>query len=309
MFYTKHSVLNKIYTYDDVFKENLSNCPACNGKEIHDFCDMDRYGFSVKTSWCSCCGLIFVNPRIDLDNYNKLYMDGFYRRIIEVVSKNKQQGLDTIPKRLTDVLSRLVEIYKNKEIDVLDVGGTAGIYNYLNEKLDIKEYLCVNPGASEADILVSSNVKVVNSTIEEYHAYDKKYDLIILFGTVSHLMSPYNAFLKSKKLLKDDGLFVIDFKDSLERIKSSEFIFSQLHFDHPVYFSKLSLENLAYRAGLTVKELSKCNKIVSYYFFGVNKQPVKKEPCVIDTSDVKAEALRCKKTSIFKIIYKKIVCK
>jgi SAM-dependent methyltransferase len=308
-FRTEYSLLKKVYKYEEIPKEVLKGCPACNSKELQDFCNMDRYGFNVHTSWCSFCGLIFVNPRINIEYYNKFYMDGSYRRIIDVVSKKKPKSLNVIPKRLIVILSKLTEIYKNKEINVLDIGGTAGVYNYLNENLNIKEYLCVNPGADEADISVSSNVKVVNTTIEEYKADDKKYDLIILFGTISHLMDPYSAFLKSRKLLRDDGLFVLDFKDSLDRMQSSKFTFSQLHFDHPIYLSKASLESLVSRVGLIVKEDIKYNSGVSYYFLGVNELLTKQEDHKVDTDKVAIEASRCQEVSILKILFKRLVSK
>jgi SAM-dependent methyltransferase len=304
-FYTKYSSLKKIYKYDEVPKDILVNCPSCKSQDINDFYNMDRYGFNVRTSWCSNCGLIFVNPRINLEYYNKLYMDGSYRKIIEAVSLKKQKSLDTIPQRLTLALSKISEIYKNKEINVLDIGGTAGIYNYLNENLKIKKYLCINPGADEADIGVTSNVEVVNTTIEEYQAGDEKYDLIILFGTISHLLNPYDAFLKSRDLLKDDGLFVLDFKDNLTRMRAVNLPFTQLHFDHPIYFSKDSLETLVANVGLKVREHITYKNGVSYFFLEKENNFSGEKTVNVETSGVALMAERSRNASITNILSKR----
>jgi len=304
-FYTKYSSLKKIYNYDEIPKEILVSCPACGSENLNVFNNMDRYGFNVHTSWCSCCGLIFVNPRINLEYYNKFYMDGYYRKIIEAVSLKKQKSLDTIPQRVTLALSKISEIYKNKEINILDIGGTAGIYNYLNENLKIKKYLCVNPGADEADIGVTPNVEVVNTTIEEYQAGDEKYDLIILFGTISHLMNPYEAFLKSRDLLKDDGLFVLDFKDNLIRMRAVNLPFTQLHFDHPIYFSKDSLEALVANVGLKVWEHITYTNGVAYYFLSKNTDLSGEKSVNVETSEVALMAERSKKASVLNILFKR----
>jgi len=295
--------LKKIYNYDEVPKEILVACPACSSEKLNDFHNMDRYGFNVHTSWCSSCGLIFVNPRVNIEHYNKLYMDGFYRKIIDMVSLKKQKSLDAIPQRLTLALSKISEIYKSKEIKILDIGGTEGIYNYLNENLNIQKYLCINPGADEADIGITSNVEVVNTTIEEYQAGDEKYDLIILFGTISHLMNPYEAFLKLKELLKSDGLFVFDFKDNLTRMRSVKLPFTLLHFDHPIYFSKDSLETLVANVGLKVWEHITYTNGVTYYFLS-NDNNISGEKAVnVETSEVAFMAERSRKANILNLLF------
>ena len=305
-FYTKYNSLKKIYKYDEVPKDILVNCPSCKSQDINDFYNMDRYGFNVRTSWCSNCGLIFVNPRINFDSYNRLYMDGFYRRIIEVVSVKKQKSLDEIPKRVVLALSKLVEVYKDKELDVLDIGGTEGIYNYLDKNLKIRKYLCVNPGAEEADIKVTSNVQVANTTIEEFEAGDQKYDLILLFGTISHLMNPYEAFLKSRNLLKDDGLFVLDFKDNLTRMRAVNLPFTQLHFDHPIYFSKDSLETLVANVGLKVREHITYKNGVSYFFLEKENNFSGEKTVNVETSGVALMAERSRNASVLNILFKRV---
>ena len=305
-FYTKYSSLKNIYSYDEIPKETLDECPACSCKELNDFDKLDRYGFNVDTSWCSGCGLIFVNPRINLEYYNKLYMDGHYRDIIDAVSVKKQKKLDVVPKRVSLALSRIVDIYKNKEINILDIGGTMGIYEYLNENLKIKKYLCVNPGAEEADIGITPNVEVVNTTIEEYKLTDEKYDLIILFGTISHLMNPYEAFLKSQQLLKDDGLFVLDFKDTLNRMEKINLPFQQIHFDHPLYFSKDSLETLVSNTGLLVTDKLTYENGVTYYFLSRNNIFSETKALKTKTEQVSLMAERIKKISIIKLVLSKL---
>ena len=301
-FYTKYRSLKKVYNYNQIPKEILENCPACNSKDINIFHNMDRYGFNVNTSWCTKCSLIFVNPRINIEFYNKFYMDGYYRKLIEGISVREQKNLETIPKRLELVLSKIIEIYGKKEISILDIGGTNGIYEYLNQNLNIRKYLCVNPGAEEAEITTSENVEVVNTTIEEYHSSTEKYDLIILFGTISHLMNPYEAFLKSKKLLKDDGLFVLDIKDNLKRMNDVTFPFTLIHFDHPVYFSKFSLESLVNKIGLKIFESMSYKNGLAYYFLQNDNDASEKNTFKADISVVSKMADRCKNISLKTII-------
>ena len=218
-FYTRNSFPKRIYKYGEAPKDIPTNSPSCKSQDLNDHYNMDRYGFNVHSSCRSNCGLNFVNPRINYDSYDRLYMDGFYRGIIDTGSVKKQNRLNEVPKRLEIALSNILEMYKDDELDVLDIGGAEGIFNYLDENLKIRKYVCAKLGVEEADNN-GCNAEVAIATIEEFEVGDQKYNLIFLIGAISDLMNPYEAFFKSRDLLKDDGLFVSDFKDSLTRMKA-----------------------------------------------------------------------------------------
>jgi hypothetical protein len=264
--FTKYSKLKGLYEYDNIQKEHLDHCPVCEA--INSFLkplfEIDRYGFNAKTVFCEKCGLVFINPRISLLEYGDFYNAGHYRKLINEVASKPQKSHDCVSDRLSPILKILVSRYQSKPISVIDIGGTFEVFCHLEERIDIDDYVCINPGKGESK---SSSPKFVveNTTLEEYHG-QKKYDLVIMFGTISHLMYPRTAFEKIRSFLKDDGVLVFDFKDTIKRMENVSMPFLYIHFDHPLSFSRDSLNYLIMKTGFKITEIVKENKLLSYYF-------------------------------------------
>jgi hypothetical protein len=272
-FFTNHDNLKNLYNYDAANKQKLKNCPVCDKDEsfLKSFCELDRYGFNVKTSLCKNCGLVFVNPRIDFIEYNNFYNDGHYRRLIDGISKVPKSSYDIIPKRLLSILDIIVDRYQSKSISILDIGGMNKIFSYLNEKITISEYLCINPGKGESDS-TSPKFRVENTTLEEFrNDEEKRYDLIIMFGTISHLMLPNVVFNKISSLLSDEGVFIFDFKDTIKRMLNVNMPFQYLHFDHPMSFSADSIKYLITDTSLEISEVIEQSDTLSYYILSKAK--------------------------------------
>ena len=111
----------------------------------------------------------------------------------------------------------IADIYgdKIKNSDVLDIGCGLGRFSFISAQtarhvvgLDMtkKAISCAKVMQKALNI---NNIDFVLSTIEDFPT-DKKFDFILLSGTLEHIIDVDNFFDKVKKLLKPSGVFITD---------------------------------------------------------------------------------------------------
>ncbi|MBW1680344.1 MAG: class I SAM-dependent methyltransferase [Deltaproteobacteria bacterium] len=289
---TKYGRIRKIFDYDKEEKHNLDRCPGClsGNDRLHDFGDLDRYGYYAKTSWCDRCGLIFINPRMGLAGYSRFYQSGVYRQIIKFYAdtpKKFSAEKEGIPPRVMPFKDLLSEYFqRHRKLSVLDIGGTGNIFHLLRELLSIDRYVCVNPAASEIEIDEQAGFEVFEGVVEQYEATEK-FDLICMFGTLNHLLEPKLVFNKVSKLLDHAGIFAFDHVNRVEKMIKSSHPIQQIQIDHPVYPAS---ETISYLAG---DSRMKIYKMVSN---------IKSQYCYLLKLDGKID----ERTSINKKIFEKL---
>jgi SAM-dependent methyltransferase len=276
-FTTKHIKIKEVFDYDSSKKEQLERCPGCSGrkdKNFRNFGYIDRYGFRADTSWCNRCGLIFINPRMTMEAYNKFYQSGTYRNIIRIYStkesgkKKARPQEDTIPKRLKPITDVFPEYFGNKKLTILDIGGTREIFEYLNKKLDISKYLCINPSVKEMRPQENSSFGFYHGTVEEFDSTGEKYDLICLFGTLNHLMEPRIVFDKIGTLLKEDGVFAFDHVNRVCKMERAAHPLRQIQIDHPICLDTPTVKWLLNQAGMGVVQVYSPEHCVDFILAG-----------------------------------------
>jgi SAM-dependent methyltransferase len=226
------------------------NCNLCGSDSTKLIFVKD--GFNVVR--CRKCGLVYVNPRHNLQDLNKIYTKGYYTGQDEKGYEDYiggEQGIKTMfRKRL-----KIVEKYK-KGGRLLDMGCATGFFLEVAEEngwdafgVELSEY------ASNYARERGSNV--FTGDLTETTFPDGHFDVITLWAVVSNLQNPHNNLLEVHRILKKDGLIVIQTGD----INS---IFAKLrgvNWDiltpegHLYYFSKKTLRKMLEIAGFKIVKI------------------------------------------------------
>lgn len=198
-------MLGKYYldakTLDPQFTLDIS-CPHCGSKNINSQFDLN--GFCHKT--CSKCETLYVSPRLNDACIGELYSDDYYsemytRSMLPVFEKRKQ----LIGRRK---FAQTISYWGGTGTGrVLDIGAGIGeVTDVFREEGWRSHAIEMNKVAVEW-LNGRGHEEVFHGTLDEY-ATDHKYDIIMAWGVVEHVIDP-DAFLKKVyELLAPGGLFV-----------------------------------------------------------------------------------------------------
>lgn len=177
-------------------------CPHCGSKNIEQSFDLN--GFHHKT--CSECKTLYVSPRLSDTCIGELYSDDYYsemytRSMLPVFEKRKQ----LIGRRK---FAQSVSYWGGKGTGrVLDIGAGIGeVTDVFLEEGWHSHAIEMNKVAVEW-LRGRGHEEVFHGPLVDYEA-SHKFDLIMAWGVVEHVVNP-DAFLKRiYELLVPGGLFV-----------------------------------------------------------------------------------------------------
>lgn len=169
---------------------NDSKCLACN-QEIQLFCQKKGY----KIFRCSGCGLGYTwNLKSQKVNYHrdqsyikeeKLFSNIFLRRV------------------------KLIDSLKSEPGIIIEVGSSAGTLLKLLKGRGWKVF-GVEPSKEAAEFAQNQGIETVRDKFETAKLAVESADVIIINHTLEHLPDPSKVLDKAFKILKDDGILIID---------------------------------------------------------------------------------------------------
>lgn len=194
-YYLNTKTLNPKYTLE-------VPCPHCNSKRVDQSFDLN--GFCHKT--CSECKTLYVSPRLSNACIEELYSDDYYsemftRSLLPVFEKRKQL---IGRKKFNQTIS-----YWGKQEPgrVLDIGAGIGeVVDVFREEGWNTHAIEMNKVAAEW-LRERGHKEVFHGPLDNYTT-PSKYDIIMGWGVVEHVVNP-DVFLKRVyDLLAPGGLFV-----------------------------------------------------------------------------------------------------
>jgi len=152
---------------------------------------------------CNNCGLIYINPRLKQNLIVQGYSEGSDENF---VSQAKGREL-TFEKSL-----RLIEKYSKKG-KILDIGTAGGSFLQVAKKNGWKVY-----GIEPNKWLCNWSKKhygldVKPGTLSDYKFEDAYFDVVTLWDVLEHVSDPKNLLKEINRILKKDGLLVINYPD------------------------------------------------------------------------------------------------
>ena len=143
-----------------------------------------------------------------------------------------------------DLRDEIIEKFSiNSKKKILDIGSNDG--TFLKHFKDIGwEILGVESSKKTFEIAVNNKINTINKffNYEAAEEIDKKFDFINASGVFFHLEELHSFTKGVEFLLKDDGVFIIQFLYMNSIIKNTAF--DQIYHEHLLYYNLRTLENL-----------------------------------------------------------------
>ncbi|NNE67570.1 MAG: class I SAM-dependent methyltransferase [Pyrinomonadaceae bacterium] len=209
-------------------------------------------------SQCQQCGLVYLNPRPALSEFEKIYPATYHA----FEFSQKEFGfVYKVRKRLE--ARRLLSWCKNlsKDARILDVGCGDGFHLGLLKEFGEKgwklEGVDLDPRA--VDIGRKAGLNIHQGSLDTVRLPESAYDLIILVQTVEHVAEPVELLRRIRLLLRPGGRLVVvtDNTGSLDFQLFRKRYWGGYHFPRHWYlFNPSTMKKLALSAGFSVENIS-----------------------------------------------------
>jgi 2-polyprenyl-3-methyl-5-hydroxy-6-metoxy-1,4-benzoquinol methylase len=256
---------------------NHRNCPFCdstrysNKKKFHEC-----YGVCV----CNRCASYFVNPAPSPAALNDYYNNARCNLLLDRLFKKRQEKTSNfiVDDRVKKVIEYIQILAKNKKntLKILEVGCGSGSFlsnlkksvNYLTSDKYKVDYSGIDIDNNAIASRVNEDLNLACSSVEEYSNRKERFDIILHFELIEHLVDPASFMINSKTMLTKNGLmiFTTQNQNGLEMVASdynsfrllAHSIFPPMHLNA---FSTINIVHFAIRCGFNVLELSTPGKL------------------------------------------------
>jgi len=238
-------------------------CNLCSGEETIVIQKAEELYSVVK---CKSCGLVYVNPQPAQEELVNFYGEEYYR---EWTERQRNVRIFLWRKRLKDL-----EKYKGKKGEgeapvLLDVGCGNGDFLELAKETYQIHGTEISPFAVEY-VKRNLGTKIHMGNLDKLNLLPNTYDVITIWHTLEHMPDPLENLKEAKRILKNDGLLIIEVPNMnayIERaiyriVKRKQERFFSIYDREPhlFHFTPSTLKDILKRAGFRVV---KCGPEVS----------------------------------------------
>lgn len=224
------------------------NCDVCGSSDRHILFKtklkdgrMSTGGPLVK---CNSCGMIYISSRIDKEkNYNKKTIEKLSKSCLWITDMEAHRNY--WKRRLND----LEEHAPNKG-KILDVGCFNGYF--LDEaRSNGWDVYGVEPKKSAAIHATDklNLINVYNGTLMEANYPDNYFDVVTLYHVIEHLPTPSIVLQEISRIIKKDGLLVVEAPNCNFWMKIMRSKFRYLQPDHYWYFTRKTIYRILRQSG------------------------------------------------------------
>lgn len=251
--------------YRKYLKEfRIRNCPGCGGSKNSMYLEHDKFVFVS----CVVCQCIFMNPGpTDLhvaDLYENSEIYKFWAEFMYPLSRDSR--LATLHNMRVEWLVNAIgeHLVPKTNYRILEIGaGTGDTMFKLNSlnRSDLQAFAVEwNPEMKGA--LSENGVQFLGKTIEDIKADEPKFDVIVLFEVIEHLLDPTLLIKSAKKILNENGLimFTTPNAQSIE-VQWMKARTMTIDIEHISLLSPTAVTHLAHRNSLTVKKIETNGKL------------------------------------------------
>lgn len=224
--------------------EHLRVCNFCGRTEFTNL-ETDHLLFKEKVSLSECeyCGLIFINPRPNLEQYYRLFMDGTMgRKAFQMLflEKTSYKGL----------FEKLRE--QNPEAETLfDMGCGLGL---LLKEASLKGFKTAGNDVNYYNVEYAFNqgLDVVLGPSHLLLQVENSYDIVVMKSYLAHSPQPFGDIQLAYKMLRPNGLLFIrealisNLKDGLNE---------EIELDHFTFLKLRTLTSMLWSAGFSSVEV------------------------------------------------------
>ena len=171
-----------------------NKCIICGGNKKEFWARKDKYT-AVK---CLNCGLIWIDPLPTKDELNRFY-DGYYQRRVNNVVCEQRQIMYLLER---DWLEQFI-----KKGTLLDIGCSDG--SFLSTFGRSWKKYGVEIGEDAVKEAIKKGLNVIYGSEEAALSFKKKFDCVMMRGTIEHFTNPKSAIKVVSQVLKPNGYLFI----------------------------------------------------------------------------------------------------
>ncbi|GAB4431859.1 MAG: methyltransferase domain-containing protein [bacterium] len=153
---------------------------------------------------CTKCGMIYENPRFPKD----VILSGY----IETEQSLHDSQYKNRVKSFYNALRKLEDKLPPKGSKILDIGTAGGAFLDAAKQFGYIAY-GLEPSAYLSQEGKKRGLNIEQGTIDENPFPEKSFDMVCLWDVIEHLVDPKKDLLKIRKLLKNDGILLINYPD------------------------------------------------------------------------------------------------
>ncbi|TXH00698.1 MAG: class I SAM-dependent methyltransferase [Candidatus Moraniibacteriota bacterium] len=202
---------------------------------------------------CTDCGLVYLNPRLRAERIIEAYAGGEDQAFI----KQDAMRIHTFIMALRS-LSRQHRFKLKRKTKVLDVGCAGGAFLRAAQQVGITP-VGVEPSRWLSDYARREHgLDVRSGTLAEQNFNKESFDLITLWDVIEHLSNPGRELNHIKKLLKPDGILVVNYPDFASlpaKILGRKWPF--LLSVHLIYYTPKTMRRQLEQYGFRIVEISR----------------------------------------------------
>lgn len=230
-------------------------CPICSSESITDLgTPVDHENTLLSYDRCDGCNLIFMNPRPTQDWYNHLYQAEFWEVKEKKKSRDTGQVRNQILKeaqwaeKFIDLLETVSFGVRTECPVILEIGCAYGLIAKLVAEHFSGQAFGVEPNDKARAVAQDvTGIEIFGNNMDELIQSDQSnmFDLIIFSHVLENITDPAVALKAAKRLLKPDGIILID--------TPNNFVRKSWHIHHPYCFTKPALRCLLHSVGLDIQ--------------------------------------------------------
>ena len=205
---------------------------------------------------CNDCGMIYESPRYDADTIVKGYMAS------QEADHDSQYSMrvNSFYKTLVKHAKRLPKLGAK----VLDIGTAGGAFLDAAKKFGYDAH-GMEPSADLVSRGKARGLQIEQGTIESHTFQAGTFDMVCLWDVIEHLPDPKTALIEIKKLLKPDGVLLINFPDiGTAQAKLAGKSFWWILSVHLHHFTRATIKDICFRTGFEVFHFERYWQILEF---------------------------------------------
>lgn len=246
------------FDYASEKKEQVA-CDYCDSFNYKIINTKDRYGLDVTSVICKQCGLIFINPRMTQEGYDRYYnLEGGFRDFVNTRHEGDNYATSDKgflgAKKIGTFLAEKFRGYLNGGLTIEVGSSNGGMLAGVKEVIPELDVMGIEPALKEAEYAESRGIPTKVGLMENLAGLDfGQVDNIFIVRSLNHLLSPKLFFEWSRDVLREGGVLVIMVINFINICQKRGKMVTQIQIDHPFMFSPDSLANFAASSGFDIK--------------------------------------------------------